>query len=86
VCRLAGLERVALRTFATDRVAPLEPDDRAFFTEYLANLSRRVSKHLDVSIRGEFDQLVDPDSDDFLLNDPDLTATCIDQVVWGRKP
>jgi ubiquinone/menaquinone biosynthesis C-methylase UbiE len=86
VCRQAGLEQIESRTFATDRVAPLSPDDRAYFTAYLKSLSERVATYLEPPIRSEFDRLVDPDSQDFLLDDPDLTATCIDQVIWGRKP
>jgi ubiquinone/menaquinone biosynthesis C-methylase UbiE len=86
VFREAGLEKIETRTFATDRAAPLHPDERAFFTEYLADLGSRVAADLDGSMRGEFNRLVDPSSSDFLLNDADLTATCIDQVVWGRRP
>jgi demethylmenaquinone methyltransferase / 2-methoxy-6-polyprenyl-1,4-benzoquinol methylase len=86
VFRQAGLEQIESRTFATDRAAPLGQDDRAFFTEYLKSLSQRVATYLEAPIRGEFDRLVNPQSRDFLLDDPDLTATCIDQVVWGRKP
>jgi ubiquinone/menaquinone biosynthesis C-methylase UbiE len=85
VFRQAGLEQIESRTFATDRAAPLGPDDRAYFAEYLKSLSQRVATHLEAPTRDEFDRLVRPDSQDFLLDDPDLTATCIDQVVWGRK-
>jgi ubiquinone/menaquinone biosynthesis C-methylase UbiE len=86
VFRQAGLEQIESRTFATDRAAPLGPDERAYFTEYLKGLSQRVAAYLEPPIREEFDRLVGPHSQDFLLDDPDLTATCIDQVVWGRKP
>jgi ubiquinone/menaquinone biosynthesis C-methylase UbiE len=86
VFREAGLERIIIRTFATDRAAPLTPDDRTFFTEYLADVSRRVSAKLDGPAREELEHLVDPRSPRFLLDDPDFTATCIDQVVWGRRP
>jgi ubiquinone/menaquinone biosynthesis C-methylase UbiE len=86
VFRVAGLEKIESHTFATDRAAPLKPDDRAFFTEYLANLARRAASSLDAPIKAEFDRLVDPRSSSFLLTDPDFTATCIDHVVWGRRP
>jgi ubiquinone/menaquinone biosynthesis C-methylase UbiE len=86
VCREAGLERIESRTFATDRAAPLGPSERTFFTLYLKDLSRRIASHLDGPFRGELDRLVDPGSGEFLLDDPDLTATCIDHVVWGSKP
>ena len=45
-----------------------------------------METNLDASIRALFNRLVDPHSPGFLLDDPDFTATCIDQVVWGRKP
>ena len=86
VFREAGLEKIESRTFATDRGAPLEPDDRTFFTEYLADLSKRVSVNLNAPVREELDRLINPQSSGFLLDDPDFTATCIDQVVWGRRP
>lgn len=84
--RDAGLERIETRTFATDRGARLGPDETIFLTEYIRRLSETVTPYLDARIRPRFDRLVDPGSDGFLLNDPDLTATCIDHVVWGRKP
>lgn len=86
VFREAGLDGIESRTFATDRSAPLGSDERAYFTEYLKALAQRVSRYLEGPIRREFDRLVDPASGAFLLDDPDLTATCIDHVVWGRKP
>ena len=86
VFREAGLEQIEARTFATDRMSPLAADERTFFTEYLASIARRVSNELAAPLRDELNRLVDPKSPEFLLDDPDLTATCIDQVVWGRNP
>src|ERR1051326_1265048 len=54
--------------------------------EYLKSLSARIAVYLDAPMREAFTALVDPFSAKFLLNDPDLTATFIDYVVWGRKP
>ena len=85
VFRKAGLERIEMCTFASDRVAPLGPNERTFFTEYLKSLSERIAMYLDGPIRAEFDRLVDPNSSGFILDDSDLMATCIDYVVWGRK-
>ena len=84
--REAGLVQVRSTTFAADRSAPLGPDERTFFAEYLKRLARSIAKTLDGPIRREFDALVDPGSPAFLLDDPDLTATCIGHVVLGRKP
>jgi ubiquinone/menaquinone biosynthesis C-methylase UbiE len=86
VFREAGLERGSTRTFATDRVQPLGEDERVFFTEYLRRLAERVDAYLDRRFRPRFEQLVDPRSEGFLLDDPDLTTTSISYVVWGRKP
>ncbi len=85
VFREAGLENIGVRTFAHDRAAPLEADERAYFSAYLSDLSGRISRYLDGPILRRFQELVDPEADDFVLNAPDLTATCIDQLAWGRK-
>jgi ubiquinone/menaquinone biosynthesis C-methylase UbiE len=86
VFREAGLGEIQARTFATDREAPLGPDERTYFAEYLEGLTHRVDRDFHGPIREEYDRLTNPDSGTYLLDDPDLTATCIDQVVWGRKP
>ncbi len=86
VFREAGLTRIEGRAFATDRVAPLDEDVRTYLAESMNGLSRRVDRHLNGPIREPFDRLIDPKSGDYLLDDPDLTVTCIDHVVWGRRP
>lgn len=86
VFRQAGLEEIETRTWASDRAAPLGGDERAYFEEYLKGLVERIAPHLDGKTRERFDRMTDPGSDEFLLDEPDLTATLIDQVVWGRKP
>jgi SAM-dependent methyltransferase len=86
IFREAGLESIAVRTFAHDRAAPLGAGERAYFSEYLKDLSGRISRYLDGTILRRFQALVDPSADNFVLNAPDLTATCIDQLAWGRKP
>ena len=86
ICRTIGLEKIESRTFAADRAAPLSNDERSFFAEYLKDLSHRAAAHLRGPARATFDRLVDPRSDRFLLDASDFTATCIDHVVWGRKP
>jgi ubiquinone/menaquinone biosynthesis C-methylase UbiE len=86
VFREAGLCDVVTQTFASDRAAPLGLDERTFLGEYLSQLSERISPYLNASTRKKFRPLVDPESASYLLDDPDLTATCIDHLVWGRKP
>lgn len=86
VFRQAGITDVETRTFATDRHAPLGPDERTYFAEYLKGLTHRVDRYFQGPIRKDYDRMIDPEAGANLLDDPDLTATCIDQVVWGRKP
>ena len=84
--RLAGLDRIAGRTFATDRFAPLDQDVKTYLAESLKGLAERVAPYLDGPTRIRFDRLIEPGSGESLLDDPDLTITCIDHVVWGRRP
>jgi hypothetical protein len=81
VFRQAGFGEFTLGTIAHDRAAPLGPDEQIYFTEHLKGLSERVSNQLEGAIRRKFDALVDPDSAEFLLRDPDLTTACIDQLA-----
>jgi ubiquinone/menaquinone biosynthesis C-methylase UbiE len=86
VLRKAGLKDIVIRTVAHDRSTPLGPDELAYFTEYLKDLSTKLTNRLDGGARRKFESLVDSQSDEFLLSDPDLTVTCIDQLAWGRTP
>jgi ubiquinone/menaquinone biosynthesis C-methylase UbiE len=86
IFREAGLDGFRQRSFAIDRLGPFKADERIFFGEYLNRLSKKIGRFLDPTIRDEFLRLVDPDSDTYLLDDPDLTAICVGHVVWGRKP
>lgn len=85
VFRQAGMEQIGVRTFAHDRSWPLGSDERVYFSEHLKELSGSLAQHLDGPTRRRFESMADPQSDDFLLDDPDLTVTCIDQLAWGRK-
>ncbi len=84
--RAAGLERVEVRTFATDRRGPLDGDLRTYLSEYLGSLADRVARRLADADRVPFERLIDPASDECLLDDPDLTLTLLDRVVWGVCP
>jgi hypothetical protein len=86
VCRTAGLERIQTRTIALDRAAPLGANERRFLEEYLRRLSVRVAPYLRGPLRDEFDGLVDPSSNACMLNDGDLTSTCINELAWGYRP
>jgi ubiquinone/menaquinone biosynthesis C-methylase UbiE len=86
VFRAAGLVGCQKRTWATDRQAPLGSRVRGFLEKYLLNLKDRTLSRLEPPIAATFERLVDPSSDDYLLDGPELSVTCIDHVVWGTKP
>ncbi len=84
VFREAGIAETEVRTFAHNRAAPLNEDETTFFTEYLKGLSQKYGEDLDEPIRRAFKSMTNPRSKSFLLNDPDLTITCLDCLAWGR--
>jgi len=82
----AGLEDCRRRTWANDRQAPLGAAERAFLREYLRGVFDRAAPHLEPDMLAELDRLVDPASDDRMIDWPHLAMTTIDHVVWGVKP
>ena len=86
VFREAGLVDVRIRTHASNRVAPLGPSERTFLGEHLKDLRERVAPRLRPETRDALDRLADPDSPEYLPDQPDLALTVIDHVVRGRKP
>jgi SAM-dependent methyltransferase len=84
--RAAGLVHCQARSIAFSRGAPLDQASRAFFASYLEDLRKRVSPHLERDVRGWFERLAVPGSDQYLLSLPDLTITCVNHVVTGVKP
>ena len=82
----AGLRELKIKTFAADRAAPLDPDSRAFFAEYLQQLRDSVAPTMEAAARGELERWIDPGSADYLLDAPTFAATVIDHVVQGRRP
>jgi ubiquinone/menaquinone biosynthesis C-methylase UbiE len=85
IAREAGLERITVRTWAADRLAPLADPERAFFAAYLRDLRDRAGPFLDATARARFDRLADENSKDYLLDDPDLCVTLLDHTVHGVK-
>lgn len=84
--RKAGLQEVHRHTWAHDRQAPLDEPTRAFLRHYLDDLRDRIRPQLTPTDQPKVHRLLDPDSDEYLLDDPDLAVTLIDHVVWGRTP
>ncbi len=86
VFRAAGLRECRRRTWVTDRQAPLERQERTYLEEYLGDLRERARLHLEPTMRAKFERLLAPDSEDYLLDRPDLSVTYVDHVVRGVKP
>jgi ubiquinone/menaquinone biosynthesis C-methylase UbiE len=82
----AGLIDCRHRTWTIDRQAPLAPEDRTYFTGYLRDLRERAGPHLQGEIRDEFERLVDPGSEGYLLDSPDFAATLLNHLAWCVKP
>lgn len=80
----AGFIDCQKRSFATDRIGPLTGNERTFFMEYLRALRSSVAAHLAASDLADLDRFISgPDS---LVDDVEITVTCLDHVVWGVKP
>jgi len=86
IFRAAGLADARLRTWATDRTAPLSRPARDYLAHYLKNLRDRVAPFLEPDPLAALDRLIDPGSADNLLDLPDFAVTFLDQVVWAVKP
>lgn len=82
----AGLCDVRMETWAADRRAPLGDAERTFLDFYLSELRGRVEGDLESGALERLDRLVDPASRDYLPGQADVTMTCIDHVVVGRRP
>lgn len=82
----AGLVALKVRTFATDRMAPLDEPTRTFLAEYLKQIREHVGPAMPPEARGQLERWIDPASRDYLLDSPTLAVTVIDHVVMGRKP
>jgi ubiquinone/menaquinone biosynthesis C-methylase UbiE len=82
----AGLEPLGFQTQCIDRQAPLSRDLEAFLQSYLERMHERVSPHLDRQFADEFGRLIDPASEAYMLRQPWFTMSCVNVLVWGRRP
>jgi ubiquinone/menaquinone biosynthesis C-methylase UbiE len=83
--RKAAIKKVVRRTYATDRVAPLDPQEQIFLTQYLRRLRKTVWPYLSSQDKSRLDELVSPDSPRFMLAQPDFEMTWLDVVCVGQK-
>lgn len=80
----AGFVDCHKRTYATDRFGPLTGHERTFIMEYLHALRLSVAPHLAANQLAELDRFIS--GPDALVDDEEITVTCLDHVVWGVKP
>ena len=86
VFRAAGLHGCRRRTWATDRQAPLERRERTSSKSTWTTSGNVPGRTSSPTMRAKFERLVDPGSEDYLFDRPDLSVTYVDHVVRGVKP
>lgn len=82
----AGLEPLGFQTQCIDRQAPLNRDLEAFLQSYLERMHERVSPHLEPRFADELHRLIDPTSSSYLPHQPWFTLSCVNVLVWARRP
>lgn len=82
----AGLEPLGFQTQCIDRQAPLDRDLEAFLQSYLERMRERVSSFLEPQLATELHELSDPASEKYLLRQEWFTVSCVNVLVWGRRP
>ena len=80
----AGLEPLGFQTQSIDRGFPLDRNLRQFLQLYLADLSERVHDHLDEETARELGELINPEAENYLLDDPFFTMSWLNVLAWGR--
>lgn len=80
----AGLTQVEERSFSTQRRAPLTYDQRRFLQYHLTELCELVQGRLDHPHREHAEKLCNPADREFMLDQPEFSATILDFLVWGR--
>jgi len=86
VFRQCGIDCCQVRTFPIERDAPLSGDEERFLRLYFADLRRHAGPYLDQAARAAFDTLFDPDSQAYLMRQPDFHLTHLESLAIGRKP
>jgi ubiquinone/menaquinone biosynthesis C-methylase UbiE len=81
-----GLEQIKERSFSAQRRAPLGPEERYFFEHQLTELFALVSERMETSDRDRARALCTPGDPEFMLDDPNFSATILDFLVWARVP
>ena len=82
----AGLEPLGFQTQCVDRQAPLDRDLEVFLQSYLERMHERVSPHIETRFADELRELSNPASDKYLPRQEWFTVSCVNVLVWGRRP
>jgi SAM-dependent methyltransferase len=81
----AGLADCRVTPYSTARQAPLAPDEERYLQWHLADLRERAGPFLAATDREQFDALLDPASERFMLRRPDFTVTYLDLLAVGVR-
>jgi ubiquinone/menaquinone biosynthesis C-methylase UbiE len=82
----AGLEPLGFQTQCIDRQAPLSRHLEGFLESYLQRMHERVHPHIEPKFADELRELSDPASHKFLPRQEWFTVSCVNVLVWGRRP
>ncbi len=82
----AGLKPQRKKLYASQRETPLGHKEALFLQLHLRDLRERTRPFLNNLQRQRADSYLDPRSPHYLLKRPELTLTCLDHLVWGKKP
>jgi len=82
----AGLEPLGFQTQCIDRQAPLGRDLEEFLKSYLQRMHERVSAHIEPRFAEELRELSNPASEKYLPRQEWFTVSCVNVLVWGRRP
>lgn len=81
----AGLRGCRVTPYSTARHAPLGPEEEQYLRWQLADLRDRTRPHLEPAQWLAFDELTDPQSEQFILHRPDFVVTYLDLVAVAVK-
>jgi hypothetical protein len=86
--RLAGLQRICVRTFVLERIAPLSAADEAYLVEtiFRDTWGERLRPYLSAADYSELQELCDPGSARFALRRPDFHFLQTFTLVVGYVP
>jgi ubiquinone/menaquinone biosynthesis C-methylase UbiE len=82
----AGLKPQRKKLYASQREVPLAPQETRFLKLHLQGLWERTRSYLEPAQYDEVEAYMNPRSPAYLLKRPELTLTCLDHLVWGKKP